>query len=190
MVNKNLIGGWALLMLALMILVLPMQWVLAAVLAAMFHELCHYGAARLCGGNVARLRVGTFGAQMEVWELTNLGELVCALAGPLGSLSLLLLAHWLPRTAVCAGFQGLYNLLPVYPFDGGRALRCSAALLLPDKVGGKLCEGLECLCFVGLALLGFYGTFLRGLGLLPLILATSIILRAKIPCKPGIFSVQ
>ena len=85
MVNKNLIGGWVLLMLALMILVLPMQWVLAAVLAAMFHELCHYGAARLCGGNVAQLRVGTFGAQMEVWGLTNLGELVCALAGPLGS---------------------------------------------------------------------------------------------------------
>lgn len=190
MVNKYAIGGWMLLMLALMLLILPMQWVAAAVIAGVLHELCHYGAVWLCGGKVAQLRVGTLGAQMEVRGLTAFGELICALAGPMGSLMLLLVARWLPRTAVCAGFQGFYNLLPVYPLDGGRALRCGAALLLPVQIGGKVCAILEWSCLAALFVLGLYGTFVKSLGLLPLILATSIIFRSKIPCKPNTFSVQ
>ena len=190
MASRTVIGGWVLLMLALMILALPFQWVAAAAMAAMFHELCHYGAARLCGGNVGQLRVGTIGARMQVRGLTCWGELFCALAGPFGSLMLLFLARWLPRTALCAGFQGLYNLLPIYPFDGGRALRCGVALLFPAEMGEKVCAVLEWSCLAGLAILGLYGSFIKGLGALPLIFATSIILRSKMPCKPGCFSVQ
>ena len=50
-------------------------------------------------------------------------ELLAVLAGPAGSLLLLSLYRVLPRVAVCAAVQGFYNLLPIEPLDGGRALR-------------------------------------------------------------------
>lgn len=190
MAKSNMVGGWVLIALALMLLILPVQWVAAAVFAGAFHELCHYGAVRLCGGSVIRLQAGISGARMEVRGLGTWGELFSALAGPVGSLLLLLVARWLPRTALCGGFQGLYNLLPVYPMDGGRALQCGAALVLPEHLAEKVCSILGWLCLGGLMLMGFYGTFFKGLGLLPLILSSSILLRSKIPCKPGRFSLQ
>lgn len=172
-------------MLAFMILVLPMQWILAAFIAAVFHELCHYWAVRLCGGSVVQLRIGAIGSQMEVWGLSTAQEMVCALAGPLGSLMLLFASGWMPRTAICAGFQGLYNMLPVYPFDGGRALRCGTALVFPEKIAVKVCALLEKLCLIAVVFLGVYGSFVKWLGLFPVFLATSIVLRSKMPLKTG-----
>lgn len=180
-------------MLALMLLVLPLQWVIATILAAAFHELCHYGAVRLCGGNVKNLHAGLRGARMEVYGLNAGKECLCALAGPAGSLALLLVARWLPRTAVCGGFHALFNLLPVYPLDGGRALRCGVALLVPPKIGERVCQIVERLCLCAIVLLGFYGSWFLHLGFLPLLVAISVVVRVfsgKTPCKPGRFSVQ
>ena len=181
---------WLIFALALALLVLPIWWVLAAVLAAIWHEACHYVALRLCGGRTLGFRAGLAGAVMEVRFSGPGQELICALAGPLGSLFLLVLARWLPRTAICAGFQGLYNLLPIYPLDGGRVARCLSALCLPPEIGQKICCWLEWTCLVGLAVLSIYGCFGLGLGLLPMLVGAGIIWRTKIPCKPWRNSVQ
>lgn len=185
--SRGVVGGWVLLFLALALLLLPLNWVFAAILAAVIHELCHYAVVRLCGGEVRRLWVGLTGAQMEVRRLTPGKELLCALAGPAGGLALLLVVRWFPRTAVCGGLHALFNLLPVYPLDGGRALRCGAELLLPMDIGDKVCTAVEWVCLISVLLLGTYGTVALHLGLFPMILSLSLVIRAfrgKIPCKP------
>lgn len=108
---------------AFLLLILPLKWLAAAFLAAFFHELCHGAAACLLGGRVLGLEIGPFGAKMEIFGLGRRKEALCALAGPAGSFLLLLFAPLFPLLAVCGLIQGLYNLLPIYPLDGGRVVR-------------------------------------------------------------------
>ena len=114
------------------ILLLPLRWVLAWTLASGIHELGHYIALRLCKIPIFGLCLSPFGAKMEVGELQSREAVFCALAGPIFALMFTVLSAVLPCTAVCILFQSLYNLLPIYPLDGGRALRAIFSLLLPN----------------------------------------------------------
>ena len=147
--------------LALTLLVLPLPWVAAAVLAAAVHELCHYLAIAALGGQVGRIAVGSGGAAMELGCLSPVRELLAAAAGPVGSLSLMLMGRFFPRLALCGLVQGLFNLLPIYPLDGGRILRRALELVLPDRAAAAIT------CWTGFAF-ALCGTFfcLR-LGFLP-----------------------
>lgn len=183
----------ALIFLALTLLLLPLPWVGAMLLAMAIHEGSHYLAIRLCGGVAGQIRVGMNGIQMEVGNLNVWQELICALAGPLGGFLLFFTAHWLPRTAVCGGFQSLFNLLPVYPLDGGRALRCCSELLFSPKISARFCRYTEMVCLSGILCLGIYAAFGLRLGLMPIGIALLLFHRSfagKIPCKPGRFSLQ
>lgn len=186
-------SGAACILGALLLLVLPLKWLAAASAAAVFHEVCHLAAVKLCGGGIRRMIVGGWGARMEVGPMSRGRELLCALAGPAGGLLLLLFADWIPRTAVCAAFQSVYNLLPMYPLDGGRALRCGADLLLPPDKAYLLCIWAERVCKCAVVLLGVYGTVVLKLGLLPGMAAFFILMKTnpvKIPCKEGFQGVQ
>lgn len=133
-ITLELDGGFCLL-LALMLLVLPLPWVLAVVLAAFAHEGFHYAAIALLGGRVYRLRLGFRGARMEMEPMQAWRELVAASAGPVGSGLMILFARWLPRTAVCSLIHCLFNLIPLFPLDGGRMVRSAMMLLLHNGEG-------------------------------------------------------
>lgn len=191
--RSNGITAGACISMALMLLVLPLKWLCAAAVAATFHELCHRAAIRFCTGRETTLRLSALGASMQIPDMTRGRELICALSGPLGSLLLLVLARWFPRIAVCALLQSSYNLLPVYPLDGGRALRCGASLLLPPAWAERICRWIECGCYFVITAVGFWACFAWKLGVIPLLPAFMILLKtkaAKSSCKPALLGVQ
>ena len=174
------------LMLAIITLLIPLKWCFAFLFAGLFHELCHFAAVRLCGGSVPLLHIGNNGATMEAWDLPCKKALLCTLAGPLGSLLLLPFARWYPRLALCAATQALFNLLPLAGLDGGHALHHILHWLLPQSIAEKLCRyvqnGLLLACFAT----GIYCTFVLKLGLFPVLISITLILKStngKIPCK-------
>lgn len=170
-------GAWILS--ALMLLILPLNWLLAAATAAFFHELCHYFALRLCGIPIFRVQISGRGAVMDTAPMTLRQEFFCALAGPLGGLSLLLFIRHIPRIAICAGAQSLFNLLPVYPLDGGRALGCIANRYLPPDGAAHLLKWVARLCLSGMVILGLMAALRYHLGLLPLVLTIILCIRTK-----------
>ena len=108
------------------------------ILTAAVHELGHFAAIRAMGGRVLRFHLGLVGLRIEYEgkRIGYLGEIVIALMGPLMSFGLAYGASILGRVTgsetafFLAGISlgaCIFNLLPIYQLDGGRALYCFLA---------------------------------------------------------------
>lgn len=124
----GLANGWRLL------------WIILG--AAAIHELGHFLTLRRLGAASARLRLGVLGAVLETdrQQLSYGGELLCVLAGPGANLmcALLLSAAGRGRWATEAGANlvlCVFNLLPLRPLDGGRALHLTVSWLAGPAAG-------------------------------------------------------
>ncbi len=177
---------------AVLLLILPLQWVLSALTAGTFHEFCHYLALRMCGGKVWRVQVGVSGTVMDTQPLSPRKELICALAGPIGSLTLALSIRWFPLLAICGLVQGVFNLFPVYPLDGGRALHCAMTLIFSQK-GDYIAKWVEIVFLLLLLSFAICMIFRYHMGI-PTLAVASILLykvvKRKIPCKDSVMRVQ
>lgn len=110
--------------------------------AAVIHELGHCLALRCLRVPLGRLRLGVLGAVLEAdrGHLSYGGELFCVLAGPGANLlcALLLAAAGQGRWDVATGANlvlCMFNLLPLRPLDGGRALHLAVSWLAGPAVG-------------------------------------------------------
>lgn len=97
--------------------------------AAAAHEAGHWLALRLLGAEIRSLRIGPLGAVLETGaqSLSYGKELAAVLAGPGSNLlwawALSLLGPGWEAPIGAHLVLGVFNLLPVGPLDGGRAVR-------------------------------------------------------------------
>lgn len=130
------VSGRALVFLAAAVLLSDVRWVAAAVTAAAVHELGHFLALWLMEKQIIGFQADLGGAVIRTETLQPGEELLCALAGPGAGLLLTLFLRWIPRTAFCGLVQSLFNLLPLYPLDGGRAFRALRNICCKDAPKG------------------------------------------------------
>ena len=178
----------AVLLLALALLTVPLNWLAAFLVAASVHELSHCLALRLLGGHWEGISIGPFGAVLTVSRLSPGREALCALAGPLGGLCLLPLYRWFPRLALWAAVHSAFNLLPIRPLDGGRVVHGVLMLIFPESRADAIEKTIEiaiCCLLLLLSVSANLGPMAVALTLLCILKALS----RKIPCKlrlPGL----
>lgn len=167
--------------LSVILLLLPLRWTCAFLLSAITHELFHLFAAFLLGIRINRIELGSSGAKIYTPPLTDLQELLCALSGPVGGLLPVILLRIYPEAALWALLLTVYNMLPIYPSDGGRALRSTLYIFLPLKIADKICYAVEFATGMGMIILGIYAAFVLKLGITVLIICIQPLIRRKIP---------
>jgi len=171
---------------ALLLLLLPLDWLMAAVFAAVFHELCHMVALKLKGGSVHSIHIHWNGCVIEADRIGQIHPIFSILAGPLGSLSLLFLRRIAPQIAVCGFIQGLYNLIPLMPLDGGRLFCEILYRICPEKTENimQVSEVFLRICIVAVILFLTYSDYLSPFPAFGFVLWNIRSALRKIPCKP------
>ncbi len=168
----------------ILIFLVPLNWLAAWAIAVCFHEFCHLAVVKLCGGDIHNFSLGLGGANMVCVDLPDRAYLISILAGPVGGLMLVLLGRWLPRLAICSWVLSVYNLLPVLPLDGGRAMR----IFIKKETVFRITQRIT---LITLSVLAGYVCFFTDFGPLPLAVAVSLWLKnIKIPCKGPFCGVQ
>lgn len=112
-------------------------------LAAVLHELGHCLVSMLLGGRFGWLELSAVGAQLRMdypGPLSYGREIAVALAGPLVNLFLGVAAVRLGLFLLAGVSLGLgcFNLLPVGPLDGGRALCSGLSAIFGERAAEQI----------------------------------------------------
>ena len=168
------------------ILVVPVQWLISWMCAAMIHELGHYLMLKIQKLQICSITLGLGGAVIRTGQMTLKQELLSALAGPLLGFCSIGLARWLPYIAICALIQNVYNLLPLHGHDGSRVITCFLGLLLTESVAEAVLVAVRVFVLILLVGICLYLATRVSFGYLLMWLAVGVALKCflvKIPCK-------
>ena len=172
--------------LALFILLLPIRWVAAWAAAAVIHETGHIVAIICCRGRIREIRLRSAGALITTDSLTNRVECICTITGPAASLIGALFSVYFPLFGVFCTIQLLFNLLPLYPMDGGRILNCILLRFYPKANVTIITRFVRIFFSLIVIAFGAVISLCYPLGLLPAVACFLVVLRcvkANIPCK-------
>lgn len=165
--------------LALLLLFIPVRLLFAAITSAAVHELFHIAAMRIMKIDIYAIRVGINGAKIETAPMNDFQEFVCALAGPIGGLLLLFLFRVMPVVALTAAVQSLYNLLPLYPTDGGRALKSGMRMVFHESVVERAVYITEIITLSMIVAFCVFGSVWLRLGVIPGLFAVALLLKSS-----------
>ena len=162
------------------LLFIPLKILIFWLVSVLIHEFFHFIVIRLFGKSVLQVSIGFSGIKMRTEPLNPWQEILCALAGPIGGIMLffLFLRHE-PLLAIFALLHSAYNLIPLFPLDGGRVLHgllevifryknYTRAVTIADTAVACVLLIVSVVCVIGLRL-----------GLLPLLIVILIIIKNK-----------
>jgi stage IV sporulation protein FB len=127
----------------LLFLILPVPTVIAVFISILIHELSHAYVADILGWMVSGIKIDLFTGSAAID--TNIHEkdsIPVVAAGPLSNLALAIVSifigvffpyNFLVTMVVVNILLFLFNILPIYPMDGGRILRDTLYLKLKNR---------------------------------------------------------
>ena len=164
----------------------PAQVIVSVLLAAALHECGHLAVLWIFRVPVEGLRLTALGAVLYANGARRLSygrELLVTLAGPVANLLCALVAGVFAKSwTVLYVFAGAnivlcaYNLLPILPLDGGRALYLVTAFFFGPMVGDAVTAVVGTVCALSLLVLGIYLSVVSGSGMFFLLAALSLLL--------------
>lgn len=145
---------------------------LMALISVSVHESGHLACLALFGGKLEKLRLTAVGAEILCERpLSYLEEFFAALSGPFagallaaaclaaGELTGRSFAYELAAVSILYTF---FNLLPIGPTDGGRALSAALNMLFSPGLASKLSFASDIVCLLALLGAGIYVFVLSG----------------------------
>lgn len=161
------------------LVLIPIPWLLAWMAAVAAHELSHILAVRLLGYEIRGFQIKGTGMMLQTDVTDPVKTMICAMAGPLGGLALLILRRVWPMAAICGIIHALFNLLPIRPLDGGTIVECGLRLFLKPENAESVLSAIEftfrtILLFLAVCALAFWG-----FGAVPLFLILLFFRRRK-----------
>lgn len=124
---------------------LPFSYVIAIFISILVHELAHAYVANKLGYNVFKVYIGLFNgaAEMNLSQIHERDSIKIVAAGPLSNLIL----FFASLIFVSAGYSNqfitdfanvnllllIFNIIPIYPLDGGRLLRDGLYLSIKNR---------------------------------------------------------
>lgn len=158
--------AWILIFLMLFV---PMQWTIGWTIAVLIHELGHLAILFIFRVKIHAIYIGAFGTEIETDAMHPIAEAVCAISGPGVGLLAVLLREKIPFAAVSAVIQSAYNLLPVFPLDGGRVVNALMAFFLPHDVAAGISRKISQLAIAVVFICGLFVSTKYHLGFWPVL---------------------
>lgn len=156
--------------------VVSIETAIAIALPVAVHELAHIIALRFFGLKVKSVRAELTGLCIDYCGFAEpVAHIAAAFAGPAGGFIYAYAASLIARETGCAWMElsagislllSVFNLLPVLPLDGGRALYAALAALTGERAAERTLDVLGLVLPVMLMVLGL-ALFARGFGLAP-----------------------
>ncbi len=150
------------------------SWALVVFFSILLHELGHALVARRFGLRVGDIVIHGLGGHVTHARTTPKRQLAISLAGPLAGLTVGLVTLGValvipPAPGFAASLVGdilfvnivwsVINLLPMYPLDGGNALRSALSLVTSERSAWRVTAMCGITCGIAAVILGYTGAF-------------------------------